>query len=136
MDKNEQLSLMIDAIVAGDDEAIKASFAPYIEAKSREVLGYPSEPAQEELTVENLNKLFGRDIVTEDASKDVANHIRLQGDKVFVDGKMVGVIQSDPADFDSGIDFIAAGGDFSKEFHTVEDLYTFLTDKYTKDGNK
>ena len=54
--------------------------------------------------------------------------------KVIVDGKQVGLVHTDLTDFDSGINFIEDGGKFSKEFDTVEDLFTFLIQKYTKRG--
>lgn len=129
MDKKAQLSAMIDGIIKGDPEAAKAAFAPYIQMKTREVLGYTKD--NNDSVNENVNIIALREWI--DTLDD--SPVRLQGDRVLVDGKQVGVLQTDPTDFNSGINFIEDGGKFSKEFDTIEDLFNFLIQKYTKRGD-
>ncbi len=133
MDKNEQLNSMLDAFIKGDNDAAKAAFSPYVHAKTREILGYqePVVPAAPNAT-EVKEGVFVKLQEMVDALVD--SPIKFQGDNVIVDGKQVGVVTSDPTDFDSGINFIEDGGRFSKEFDTVEDLFKFLIQKYTKRG--
>lgn len=133
MDKKEQLGAVIDAVIKGDAEAAKAAFSPYIQVKTREVLGIapPAEapPATTEPVTESVLVRLQEMV---DALSD--SPVKLQGDNVIVDGKQVGVVHTDLTDFQSGINFIEDGGKFSKEFDTVEDLFSFLIQKYTKRG--
>ena len=132
MDKKEQLNAMIDGIINNDEEAAKAAFSPYIQSKTRDILGYqqPSTEVVDEPIQESAQVIALREML--DAQADFP--VRLNGDDVVVDGKVVGAVRTDMTDFDAGIEFIEAGGNFSKEFISVEDLYKFLVDKYTKHG--
>lgn len=130
MDKTAQLRAVIDGIIKGDDTAAKGAFAPYVQAKTREILGY-SEPVTPAATPTNEALLVK---LKEYVDLQQDSPVQFRGDRVIVDGKQVGVIQNDPTDFESGIDFIEDGGRFSKEFNTVEDLYDFLIQRYTKRG--
>lgn len=56
--------------------------------------------------------------------------VKLNGDDVLVNGKVVGRIQYDLNDFDSGINFISEDGAFSKEFATLEDFYAFINMRF------
>ncbi|QDJ96462.1 hypothetical protein Xoosp13_276 [Xanthomonas phage Xoo-sp13] len=136
MDKREQLSAVIDGIINDDMEAAKAAFSTYVSAKTQEVLGYNTtvvEPVVEPApTPVQESKLVA---VSEMFDAQVDSPVRLRGDRVFVEGKQVGVLQSDPVDFDSGINFIEDGGRFSKEFSALEELYSFLISRYTKRGD-
>ena len=132
MDRKEQLSAVIDGIIKGDEAAMKAAFAPYIQAKSREVLGYTETPAPAVTLPVTENVLVTKLKEAVDLSD---SPVKLNGDRVIVNGKEVGTIQTDPTDFESGINFIEQGGAFSKEFNTVEEIFAFLIDRYTK-GNK
>lgn len=127
MDRKEQLRAVIDNIIKGDGEAASAAFAPYVHAKTRDVLGYAHPTPNAEEVKEAFYKKLNEYIDLQDESP-----IQFQGDRVMVNGKQVGVIQSDPTDWDSGINFIEEGGRFSKEFDRLEDLYDFLIKKYTK----
>ncbi len=129
MDKTAQLRAVIDGIIKGDDTAAKDAFAPYVQAKTREILGY-SEPVTAATPMSEAFLVKLKEYV--DLQQD--SPVQFRGDRVIVDGKQVGVIQNDPTDFESGINFIEAGGRFSKEFNTVEDLYDFLIQRYTKRG--
>ena len=128
MDRKELLGKFIDSIVNGDTEAAKAAFDPYISSKSREILGTEPEteaaPVNEQLT--KLQEMF--DVLAD-------SPVKLRGDRVYVDGRQVGSIQSDPTDLETGINFIEDGGKFSKEFDEIEELFDFLINKYTKRGN-
>lgn len=131
MDRKEYLRDVINSIISGDTEAAKAAFAPYLQSKTREILGYADpqphgEAPTNEALITKLEEMFAQ------AEDDV---VKFRGDRVIVDGKQVGVIQSDPADFDSGINFIEDGGRFTKEFDTVEALFDFLLQRYSKRGN-
>lgn len=128
MDKKAQLTAMIDAIINNKPEEAKAAFAPYVQEKVRQVLGYSTPPAQAVTEGAKITAL--REWI--EAQSD--SPVKLQGDKVFVNGKQVGFVQTDATDFDSGINFIEAGNKFSKEFDTVEDLFGFLVHRYTKEG--
>lgn len=128
MDRKEQLTAVIDSIINNDEAAMKAAFAPYIQAKSKEILGYSREPEVTAPITEHVKITQLREQL--DALAD--NPIKFRGDVVLVDGKEVGRLQADPTDFDSGINFIESGGTFSKEFDTVEDLFKFLTDRYAR----
>jgi hypothetical protein len=130
MDKTAQLRAVIDGIIKGDDTAAKDAFAPYVQAKTREILGY-SEPVAPAATPTNEGFLVK---LKEYIDFQQDSPVQFRGDRVIVDGKQVGVIQNDPTDFESGINFIEEGGRFSKEFNTVEDLYDFLIQRYTKRG--
>lgn len=130
MDKKEQLKAMIDGIIKGDESAAKAAFAPYVQSKTREILGY-AEPVAPVATPTNESFLVK---LKEYVDFQQDSPVQFRGDKVIVDGKQVGVIQNDPTDFDSGINFIEEGGRFSKEFNEVEELYDFLIQRYTKRG--
>jgi hypothetical protein len=130
VDKKEQLKAMIDGIIKGDDAAAKNAFAPYVQAKTRDILGY-SEPAAP--TPEVTNEAFLMKL-KEFNDIQAGSPVQFRGDKVMVDGKQVGVIQNDPTDWESGINFIEEGGRFSKEFDTLEAVYDFLIQRYTKGG--
>lgn len=130
MDKKDQLRAVIDGIINGDDSAAKNAFAPYVQSKTREILGYeqPHSSGTSQTNEAFIIKLQEYVELQQD------NPVQFRGDRVIVDGKQVGVIQNDPTDFDSGINFIEEGGRMSKEFNTIEDLYDFLIQRYTKRG--
>lgn len=130
MDKTAQLRAVIDGIIKGDDTAAKDAFAPYVQAKTREILGY-NEPITSTKTPTNEAFLVK---LKEYIELQQESPVQFRGDRVIIDGRQVGVIQNDPTDFESGINFIEDGGRFSKEFNTVEDLYDFLIQRYTKRG--
>ena len=62
---------------------------------------------------------------------DIESPIKILRDSsVVVNGKRVGVVQTDLEDPDSGIDFITDDGKFSKEFIDVDALFKFLRERY------
>lgn len=131
MSSKEHLKAVVDAIIRGDEEGMRTAFAPVVQIKSQEILGYSVPKTAEEPIKESLYQ----QVLREWSDLDNESPIRLQGDRVFVDGKEVGVIQSDVTDFDSGINFIEAGGRFSKEFEEIQSLFDFLIQRYSR-GNK
>lgn len=130
MDKKDQLRAVIDSIIKGDDSAAKSAFAPYVQSKTRDILGYEHPPA---VTV--TNEAFTQKLKEFADLIQQGSPVQFRGDRVFVEGREVGVIQNDPTDFESGINFIESGGNFSKEFDTLEQVYEFLIQRYTKRGN-
>lgn len=134
MDRKAQLTAVIDGIINNDEVAMKAAFAPYIQAKSKEILGYSRDP--EVPAIELPETPVTENLILTKLQESLAaladSPVKLQGNRVIVGGKEVGTLQSDPTDFESGINFIENGGQFSKEFNTVEELFNFLFDRYTK----
>lgn len=61
--------------------------------------------------------------------------LRMEGDKIFINNKVIGRVHVDMDDFDSGIDFVSADGSFSKEFHTAEELFAFISKKFLGEGH-
>lgn len=129
MDNKEHLRVVIDSIIKGDDDAAKSAFAPYVQSKTRDILGY------EDTRPVTTNESFTQKLKEFADLIQQGSPVQLRGDRVFVEGREVGVIQNDPTDFDSGINFIESGGSFSKEFDTLEQVYEFLIQRYTKRGN-
>lgn len=124
---NENIKEFINAVIQGDKDSARSALAPVIVGNAREILGYQApepQPVNEAIALKMLREMF----------EDHEEPIRIQGDKVFVDGKQQGFIQTDYADEDSGINFIEEGGKFSKEFDDVSDLFKFLIQRYSKQG--
>ncbi|WAX21669.1 hypothetical protein [Stenotrophomonas phage RAS14] len=126
---NENITQFINAVIRGDRDAAKQALSPVVISNARAILGREVQEPQkvnESHEVKMLREMF----------EDHESPIRLKGDKVIVNGKEVGMIQTDYADFDSGINFIESDGKFSKEFEDAEQLFRFLIDRYngTKQG--
>lgn len=123
MDKYESLGKYIDAIINNNQEEAKAAFQSYSVNKSRELLG---TVAPKDTLKEFKDAL--REFVNDDNGAE--SPIKLNGDDIVVNGKVVGSVQSDLNDMDGGINFVAAEGNFSKEFNSAEELYAFLMKRY------
>lgn len=125
---NDNITQFINAVIRGDKDAAKQALSPVVITNSREVLGLSTPQAatlvKESYEVKMLREMF----------EDHESPISLKGDKVIVNGKEVGMIQTDYEDFDSGINFIESDGKFSKEFEDAEALFRFLVDRFN--GNK
>lgn len=125
---NENITQFINAVIRGDKDAAKAALSPVVISNARQILGHevpqPVQAVTESHEVKMLREMF----------EDHESPIRLKGDKVLVNGKEVGMIQTDYEDFDSGINFIESDGRFSKEFADAEQLFRFLLDRYN--GNQ
>lgn len=138
MDKREQLSKVIDGIINDDPAMSRAAFDAYVTVKARDVLGYSQQPAVTvpEPTAAVAEAISGERIMEELANRfndmvDADNNIKLlPNNKISVNGKVVGSIKVDLTDLDSGIDFIDAENNFSKEFNTTEELFKFVRERY------
>lgn len=117
MTSKELIAAFINKVVEGDPTA-KQAFSAYCDAKAIEL----KEAAQKKVVFEsfknNLMESLG------------GSPISMDGDFITVNGKRVGRVETDMNDFDSGINFISVEGDFSKEFNTAEELFTFISTKY------
>lgn len=104
----ESLSEWIDRVINGESDEDDNLFREYAKAKTKEILG---ENAQ--------------------------NPIQIKGDDVLVNNKKVGTVTSDPEDWDSGITFTTEDGSYSREFNTIEELYSFIGERFNvKEGEK
>lgn len=56
--------------------------------------------------------------------------IRLKGDDVFVNNKLVGSLKNDLSNADTGIVFQGAGEKGGKDFNNIQELYQFLVKKF------
>lgn len=56
--------------------------------------------------------------------------IRLKGDDVFVNDKLVGTLENDLSNADAGIVFHSADGKGGKDFDNIQELYQFLVKKF------
>lgn len=131
MDKNEFLAAFINAVVNEDDEASQAHLREYVKARSRDILNSKRSRLVESLALfeDFKRRLFE---YMEDSP------IQHNGDRILVNGQVVGRLAPVELNYDSeedmardgGINFISADGKFSKEFISVEDLYKFLAAQY------
>lgn len=133
MDRKEQLTAFIDAIIKSDSEAASAAFAPYVQHKSKEVLGHSTDTEEAEKVdsvVESVLKEELNDMMGDSAIRIAAD------DSVIVNGKKVGVVRNDATDLSGKFSFIEEGGKVTQDFSKTEDLYSFLLDRYTKGAKK
>jgi hypothetical protein len=56
--------------------------------------------------------------------------IKLKGEDVFVNGKLVGSVDTDLSDVNSGIKFSSADGTVNENFDSLKDLYAYLIETY------
>lgn len=56
--------------------------------------------------------------------------IQLNGDDVVVNGKVIGHLKYDLNDMEGGLNFESADKRFSKEFSSLEEMYSYLTKTY------
>lgn len=102
----ESLEQLVDAVANGDEETEANLKKDIIKEKTKSVLEFIGD-----------------------------SKIKLDGDDVMIAGKKVGEIKSDASDMESGISFVSDDGKFSKEFNTINELYSFLSDRYNvKEG--
>lgn len=123
----DMLYKFFDAVVDGNEDLQREAIASASIHATQAFLGLPQaqpEPVtvNESHMVKMLREMFEGSPIT------------FKGDEVMVDGKRVGVIQTDYTDFESGTQFIEDGGQFSKEFDDAEKLFQFLIQRYTKNG--
>lgn len=114
----ELISDFINKVISGDDSA-KSAFSAFCSAKAKYMA---SGKAKQEMFESFKTELL--EYTGDDAS------VSMDGDYIVVNGQRVGRVQTDLSDFDSGINFISAEGDFSKEFDTAEDLFKYISQRY------
>lgn len=117
--RKELIAEFINKVVSGDATA-KDTFAAYCNSKAKSLSDGSAKAAVFESFKQNLLE-YGR---------GTEAPVTMEGDFVVVNGKRVGRVQTDLSDFDSGINFTSAEGDFSKEFNTAEDLFAFIAQRY------
>lgn len=131
MDAKESLSRFIDAVVSGDQDAQKASFSEYAEAKTKELLGIPSqqvEPVQEEFNILSEEEILMLETM-------LGDDISLNGNAVLVKGKPVGRLEyggaKDEFGEESQLYFVSLDGtSTSIKDNDLEDLVKVLTFKF------
>lgn len=97
----ESLEKFVDAVASGDKEIERDSMKAFIAAKAK-------------ITLEGVD-----------------SKIKLDGDNVMVSEKKIGVIShSLEEDGDNTIKFKSDDGEHEKEFDSVDDLYSFVSEKY------
>lgn len=127
----DNLSRFIDAVVDGDEATQKASFSAYTEAKTRELLGVPTNSTgvvQEEsciLSEDEVNLL----------ETMLGNDISLDGNIVSVKGKRVGRLEygGDKDEFGeaSQLYFVTLDGtSIGIEDNDLQDLVHVITTKF------
>jgi hypothetical protein len=96
----ESLEKFVDAVASGDKDVERDSMKSFIAAKAK-------------ITLEGVD-----------------SKIKLDGDDVMVSGKKIGVISHDLDDKDSPIQFESDDGEHKQEFASVDELYSFVSEKY------
>lgn len=80
-------------------------------------------------TARNIVNSIRRSYVVEAALTEMLGSdakVKLNGDDLYVNGKLVGYINNDLNNLDAGINFENADRTFSKEFNTLEELYAYI----------
>ena len=114
-----KLSDYIDGVIQGNEDASKEALSACITAKAKAIVSGMLNATSEQTISEAILKEF-----TEDSP------IKLKGNSVVVNGKIVGKIENDLNDPESGINFIDSAGNQSFEFSTIKELYQFLMKRY------
>lgn len=126
MDKTV-LTDFINKVASNDYDAAKALFADYCNAKAKSI-------ATDKAVMERLENFSGFKRTLREFGNDDAP-IRLDGDNILVNNKIVGRVHVDLNDMDGGVNFISDDGTFSKEFNTAEDLFAFLSQRFLGEKN-
>lgn len=164
MDKKEILGRYIDSIINKKFDESKEIYAEYVKLKGRDNKSITAiqetvddkvkdSDADEEdeddsdedyshlvkgnrvkakAPLKKMKKMDEAAVLKEFTGED--SPIKLKGDDVFVNGKMVGTITNDLSDIDSGIIFSSADGNFKQEFDSIKDLYAFLVSHFNIQG--
>jgi hypothetical protein len=129
MNKSELIADFINKIAVGDEGA-KDAFSAYCSAKATAINSEGKILERFEQFKTALLEEIGNYEPNAVATSQAEEPLRMEGDKIFINNKLVGRVHVDMDDFDSGIDFISDDGSFSKEFHTAEELFAFISKKY------
>jgi hypothetical protein len=131
MNHSEIISSFVNNVLKGDSDAARAAFSTYCTDKVKSI-------SQERKLNERLESLkaalleYGYDDMDVSVSGAPGNDkapIEMSGDKILVNGKLVGRIVYSMDD-DDGINFVADDKSFSKEFNTAEELFSFLSKRF------
>ncbi len=121
---NEHLNKFIDGVINGNDDDMSASVRQFALEKVKNIVS--------EFKNDKIKKLQeSLQIVLLEYNKKTGYNIEIShaGD-VVINGTVVGKIEYDMNDFDSGVSFVAADGRFSKEFNQLDDLMAWLGRSY------
>lgn len=144
MSNTELLKTFLNGVTSNDNDAAKSAFAEYCNNKAKIMTNRRKvmervEAFKAELVEYGLNHVPGRlpSSDTARAKTKAANQepIRMEGDKIFVNGKMVGRIDYDMDDWEGGINFVSDDGAYSREFDTAEALFQFISKKFLGENN-
>lgn len=128
MDSKTQLISFVDAVIAGDEEAEKASFSQYTELKTQELLGLtaPTEPVLEDINFTDDHKKLLETLIDD--------NIDIEGNSVYVKGKKVGKLKytgSDEFGEDAQLLFVGVDGHtVSIKDNDIADLAKYLHSKF------
>lgn len=128
MDSKTHLISFVDAVIAGDADAEKATFTQYTELKTQELLGLtaPAEPVLEEITFTDDHKKLLETLIDDD--------IDIEGNSVYVKGKRVGKLKytgSDEFGEDAQLLFVGIDGhSVTIKDNDIEDLAKYLHSKF------
>lgn len=125
--KNKQLLQNVVDNIISEDENVSSILKDLIIEKSKSIVS--------EMRYKNNREILFLEFTGE-------SPIKLNGDDVTVNGKLVGHVHSDLNDLNSGITFTSVDGRVKKEFEDIESLYAFLSKTFlgenamTADGVK
>lgn len=155
----EALGQFVNAVINKNEEEINSSMSSYLQSKAREILG-TTTPVVERDTSKEVGK-DDDDKDEDEKGKDFLKNrdkrkaplkkmkktdesvisefvdgspIRLKGNDVFVDNKLVGVIENDLNNADTGIVFKSNDGKKAQEFGNIQELYQFLVTEFEVAG--
>jgi hypothetical protein len=125
---NEHLNKFIDGVINSNDDDVSASAHQFALEKVKSIVA--------EFKSAKLNKLHEslQAVLLEYNEKTGYNIEISHSGEVIINGTVVGKVQYDMNDFDSGVSFVAADGRFSREFTTVEELTAWLGRSYGGKG--
>ena len=156
--KFEHLSEFITAIANNNNEDATKHIQEYVNIKAKEVIQGIREDAKgkhhadtdedddkddtkhlsnrdkkvDKPTIRKMKKEVDESVIQEFIGDD--SPIKLKGDDVFVEGKLVGTLKNDLNDAEAGITFKSTDGKLGEEFDNMKELYSFLMGKFSKEG--
>lgn len=119
MDKKELLTKFINSVIGNDEASAQEAIKAYSIQKTKSVL---ATGGQKKPISENLKKFM-------QLLKESEYDVSLNGDRVVVNGKVVGKIINQLND-DSAIVFVSVDGKVKQEFDTVEQLFQFIEQQF------
>jgi hypothetical protein len=136
----DSLRKALTAFAKGEDEQSEAAFREYSQAKSHELV-HNTELQNKIIKEKAVYAKIGAMLLREFNADDP---IQMDGQYIVVNGKRVGTVTTNTDDVDpndpdyenkweqsqSGINFTAADGKFSKEFPDIASLYQFISKQY------